>query len=147
MIEPQNATPVAPLGQAESPARRPGMFVLGLLSALLTGLAASWAILLVGFLSFTTSVVLALFTSVLIIIFWAKRARNSVRIFSFQLGFLVSISILQFLLFVLLSFHGAPNNSRVSGRSNLSFNSDPTVLDNCHALDIRLTVGPVNFVR
>jgi hypothetical protein len=30
---------------------------------------------------------------------------------------------------------------------NLSFNPDPTVLDFRHALDIRLTVGPVNFVR
>ena len=30
---------------------------------------------------------------------------------------------------------------------NLSFNSDPTVRDNCHALNIRLSVGPVNFVR
>ena len=30
---------------------------------------------------------------------------------------------------------------------NLSFNPDPTVRDNCHALNIRLSVGPVNFVR
>ena len=30
---------------------------------------------------------------------------------------------------------------------NLSFNPDPTVRDNCHALNLRLSVGPVNFVR
>ena len=30
---------------------------------------------------------------------------------------------------------------------NLSFNPDPTVLDFRHALDFRLSVGPVNFVR
>ena len=32
-------------------------------------------------------------------------------------------------------------------RPNLSFNPDPTVRDNYHDLNIRLTVGPVNFVR
>ena len=30
---------------------------------------------------------------------------------------------------------------------NLSFNPDPTVLGFRHALDFRLSVGPVNFVR
>ena len=30
---------------------------------------------------------------------------------------------------------------------NLSFNPDPTVRDYHHALDFRLSVGPVNFVR
>ena len=30
---------------------------------------------------------------------------------------------------------------------NLSFNPDPTVRGYCHALNIRLSVGPVNFVR
>jgi hypothetical protein len=35
----------------------------------------------------------------------------------------------------------------ISRWPNLSFNPDPTVLDNCHALILRLTVGPVNFVR
>ena len=30
---------------------------------------------------------------------------------------------------------------------NLSFNPDPTVRDYLHVLNIRLSVGPVNFVR
>ena len=37
--------------------------------------------------------------------------------------------------------------TKSSARPNLSFNPDPTVLDYRHALDFRLSVGPVNFVR
>ena len=36
---------------------------------------------------------------------------------------------------------------KIPSPPNLSFNPDPTVRDYCHALNIRLTVGPVNFVR
>ena len=39
------------------------------------------------------------------------------------------------------------NQGKSTPQPNLSFNPDPTVLDNCHALNIRLSVGPVNFVR
>ncbi len=39
------------------------------------------------------------------------------------------------------------SQTKPSPRPNLSFNSDPTVRDFGHALDFRLSVGPVNFVR
>ena len=35
----------------------------------------------------------------------------------------------------------------VNAAPNLSFNPDPTVRDYLHAVNSRLTVGPVNFVR
>ena len=39
------------------------------------------------------------------------------------------------------------NQLKRSPLPNLSFNPDPTVRDYLHALNIRSTVGPVNFVR
>ena len=39
------------------------------------------------------------------------------------------------------------NQTKRIPRPNLSFNPDPTVRDYLHALDFRLSVGPVNFVR
>ena len=37
--------------------------------------------------------------------------------------------------------------NQFSTQPNLSFNPDPTVRDYLHAVNSRLSVGPVNFVR
>lgn len=114
---------------------RPGMFLLGLVVALLAGLLGAWAVLIVGYFSFLAAVTLSVLTTGLLAHSWLKRFKSRNLSFSFKFGFLVTISILQLLLFVLFLFYRNPKTKQFSRLPNPAFNPDPR------------TRGPVNFLR
>jgi hypothetical protein len=147
--------PTARLDPEGAKMSRPWLCALGVIVGVLAGILGIYIMVLLTWFLFLFGLLFLVAMIFMVVSFWRKRFKNLDRATDFSLGFLVVLSIFQFLAICLLLLRQVPNDRKAGTRLTPSSTRTPPALSSAHSLRSASSAsfiasaqaGPVSFIR